>query len=124
MTERTGGSDVGGSETIARKNPDGTYAITGFKFFTSATTSPVTFLLARIVDDNVKVDGSKGLSVFLCETHKAPGELNNIIVHKLKNKVGLPKHTRNPANTSSLEPKPFQRLNWNWLAPRPPSLAK
>jgi len=50
MTERTGGSDVGGTETIAVKQADGTYKLTGFKFFTSATTSQATFLLARIAD--------------------------------------------------------------------------
>lgn len=54
MTERTGGSDVGGTETIAEPQPDGTYKITGFKFFTSATTSNATFLLARIVDPVTK----------------------------------------------------------------------
>jgi alkylation response protein AidB-like acyl-CoA dehydrogenase len=61
MTERTGGSDVGPSETIAKRNADGSYSITGFKFFTSATTSPVTFMLARIVDDNGQSTvGSRG----------------------------------------------------------------
>lgn len=89
MTERTGGSDVGGTETVAKRNDDGSYTITGFKYFTSATTSPATFMLARIVDERgAFTAGSRGLSVFLLETHRADGSLNNIIVHKLKNKLG------------------------------------
>ena len=111
MTERTGGSDVSGSETVAVPNQDGSYSLTGFKFFTSATTSNCTFLLARIVDtktvasaSNVEtsasnahsgsgikgtsVAGSRGLSVFFLEIRKPDGELNNIVIHKLKNKMG------------------------------------
>ncbi len=31
MTEKTGGSDVSGTETIAKRQPDGTYALHGYK---------------------------------------------------------------------------------------------
>src|SRR4051794_40901267 len=51
MTERTGGSDVGNSETVAVQQPDGSYALYGYKFFTSATTSEMSFTLARVVDE-------------------------------------------------------------------------
>jgi alkylation response protein AidB-like acyl-CoA dehydrogenase len=108
MTERTGGSDVGPSETVAVPNQDGSYSITGFKFFTSATTSNCTFLLARIVDTKTvssaantatssssasgikgtSVSGSRGLSVFFLEIRKENGDLNNIVIHRLKNKMG------------------------------------
>lgn len=89
MTERTGGSDVGGSETKASKNSDGTYSLTGFKFFTSATTSDGTFLLARIVDaQGQSQGGSRGLSVFYMDMRKEDGTLNNLIIHRLKNKFG------------------------------------
>lgn len=111
MTERTGGSDVSGSETVAVPNQDGSFSLTGFKFFTSATTSHCTFLLARIVDtktvasaSNVEtnasahhsgsgvkgssVAGSRGLSVFFLEMRNSDGDLNGIIIHKLKNKLG------------------------------------
>ncbi|KAK9324247.1 hypothetical protein V1517DRAFT_337062 [Lipomyces orientalis] len=49
MTERTGGSDVSGTETFATKtsNDPSTYTIKGFKWFASATDSEVTLLLAR-----------------------------------------------------------------------------
>ncbi|KAK9249580.1 hypothetical protein V1506DRAFT_450768 [Lipomyces tetrasporus] len=49
MTERTGGSDVSGTETFATKTSKdpSTYAIKGFKWFSSATDSEVALLLAR-----------------------------------------------------------------------------
>ena len=55
MTEKTGGSDVGNSETVATKNKDGTYSIHGYKFFTSASTSQMTVLLARTKDEKGNV---------------------------------------------------------------------
>lgn len=39
-----------GTETVARKQPDGTYRLYGFKWFTSAADSDVTLTLARVVD--------------------------------------------------------------------------
>ena len=51
MTERGGGSDVAqGTETIARRLPDGTYALYGYKWFTSATEADIALTLARIGD--------------------------------------------------------------------------
>lgn len=52
MTERPGGSDVGNTETVARQGKDGNYYLSGYKFFTSASTSEMTILLARIEDEN------------------------------------------------------------------------
>lgn len=54
MTERTGGSDVSRTETVARLGKDGKYYLNGYKFFTSASTSEATVLLARIEDENGK----------------------------------------------------------------------
>lgn len=45
---------LGYTETIAKLRPDGLYDISGYKFFTSAITSEMTILLARIVDANGK----------------------------------------------------------------------
>nr|XP_023834150.1 acyl-CoA dehydrogenase family member 11 isoform X2 [Salvelinus alpinus] len=54
MTERRGGSDVGnGTETVALPQSDGTYRLSGFKWFTSATDADMTLTLARVTD----VDG-------------------------------------------------------------------
>jgi len=90
MTERTGGSDVGLSETFAKPtNKNGEYSITGFKFFTSAVTSDMTILLARTQNNKGESEkGSKGLSAFLVEIRDQKGTLNNILVHKMKQKLG------------------------------------
>lgn len=40
----------GNSETVARLGADGLYRATGYKFFTSASTSDVTMMLARVAD--------------------------------------------------------------------------
>lgn len=87
MTERTGGSDVGRSETIARRDGDG-YRLYGTKWFTSATTSQMAFTLARIEDNGHATEGSRGLSLFYLETHDDAGRLNSIEIHRLKDKLG------------------------------------
>ncbi|XP_034646797.1 acyl-CoA dehydrogenase family member 11-like isoform X2 [Trachemys scripta elegans] len=57
MTERKGGSDVAsGTESVAREQPDGTYCLYGFKWFTSATDSDMTLTLARIMDAQGRVE--------------------------------------------------------------------
>ncbi len=88
MTERTGGSDVGRTETIARREGE-TYRLYGTKWFTSATTSQMAFTLARIEDAaGETVAGSRGLSLFYLETKDAAGQLNAIEIHRLKDKLG------------------------------------
>ncbi|NXA38003.1 ACD11 dehydrogenase, partial [Eudromia elegans] len=90
MTERKGGSDVAnGTETLARKQPDGTYHLYGFKWFTSAADSDVTLTLARIADAQGRVkQGSGGLSLFFLKVRDEDGKLNNIKVQRLKDKLG------------------------------------
>ena len=39
MTERTGGSDVGLAETVARRDASGAFRLYGTKWFTSATSA-------------------------------------------------------------------------------------
>ncbi|KNC99289.1 uncharacterized protein SPPG_05543 [Spizellomyces punctatus DAOM BR117] len=91
MTERPGGSDVGGTETEAVKSSDGRgWLLSGFKWFSSATDSDMTFLLARTRDQStgsVK-EGSRGLSLFYAKLRDSDGNLNGIRVHRLKNKFG------------------------------------
>lgn len=63
MTERGGGSDVAeGTETLAIPQPDGSFRLHGYKWFSSATDADIALTLARIVDDkgNAK-DGSQGI---------------------------------------------------------------
>lgn len=87
MTERTGGSDVGRSETVARQ-VDGTWRLYGTKWFTSAATSEMALTLARPEGNGL---GGKGLALFYVETRDAGGRLNGIAVHRLKDKLGTRK---------------------------------
>ncbi|KAG6023570.1 hypothetical protein E4U41_001978 [Claviceps citrina] len=108
MTERTGGSDVSLTETVATYNPGtagglaskedqvplGPWDINGFKWFSSATDSEMTVLLARTT--------AGGVSTFLAPMRKhdphattLAGEpddsgrtLNGVRIQRLKNKFG------------------------------------
>ncbi|HEY2841290.1 MAG TPA: acyl-CoA dehydrogenase family protein [Pirellulales bacterium] len=89
MTERTGGSDVGRTETIARQESGPWYRLYGTKWFTSATTAQMAMTLARIEDPQGNTTpGSRGLSLFYLETRDAGGRLNNLVIHRLKDKLG------------------------------------
>jgi putative acyl-CoA dehydrogenase len=85
MTERTGGSDVGSTSTVARCEHGLDYRLYGEKWFTSATTSQVAMTLARIEG---APGGSPGLSVFLITLRGSDGMLRNIRVNRLKDKLG------------------------------------
>lgn len=106
MTERSGGSDVSGTETVARRLsskpqmtndhdahglPLGPWEINGFKWFSSATDSDVALMLAR-------TDASLGLFMapMRREAQDRPQqaggrvltELNGIRLQRLKDKLG------------------------------------
>jgi putative acyl-CoA dehydrogenase len=85
MTERTGGSDVSGTSTIAKPLGGDRYELHGTKWFTSATTSQIAMTLARIEGD---ASGSRGLSLFYLELRDEKGRLRNMEVHRLKDKLG------------------------------------
>jgi alkylation response protein AidB-like acyl-CoA dehydrogenase len=80
MTERTGGSDVSATSTVARRDGDG-WRLWGTKWFTSATTSQMALTLAR-------ADGTEGLSLFAVEPRDATGVLRGVRVDRLKEKLG------------------------------------
>jgi alkylation response protein AidB-like acyl-CoA dehydrogenase len=84
MTERTGGSDVGISETVARLDAQG-WRLWGTKWFTSATTSQMALTLAR-PDGNPA--GGKGLALFYLELADESGRPNGVTIHRLKDKLG------------------------------------
>ncbi len=94
MTERTGGSDVGDSETVARflgrEGEEERYALYGTKWFTSAVTSEMALTLARIEDaQGGSVEGSRGLTLFCVDVRKKPeGGYQGILVNRLKDKLG------------------------------------
>jgi len=83
MTERTGGSDVSGTSTVALLEGGG-YRLHGTKWFTSATDSQLALTLAR--DEALDAEGR--LSLFLLELRDAHGQLQNILIHRLKDKLG------------------------------------
>jgi alkylation response protein AidB-like acyl-CoA dehydrogenase len=87
MTERTGGSDVSRTETVARRDGD-TWRLYGTKWFTSATTSEIALALAR---PEGNPEGSRGLALFLVELRDSAGRLRNIQVNRLKDKLGTRK---------------------------------
>lgn len=88
MTESTGGSDVGLSETVARKGEDGKWRLWGRKWFTSAVTSPMALTLARPEGNG---PGGDGLALFYLELRDADGKMNGIRVARLKDKLGTRK---------------------------------
>jgi acyl-CoA dehydrogenase len=87
MTERTGGSDVGLSETVA-KNENGQWRLYGTKWFTSATTSEMALTLGRPEGNPA---GGRGLALFYVEQRRADGSRNDIFVNRLKDKLGTRK---------------------------------
>jgi alkylation response protein AidB-like acyl-CoA dehydrogenase len=80
LTERGGGSDVGANQTVARKEADGTWRLTGHKWFCSNVDAQVVLVTAR-----VNGEGTKGLRTFLLETRDNPG----FIIERLKEKLGV-----------------------------------
>ena len=87
MTERAGGSDVSGTETIARREEEG-WALYGRKWFSSATTSQMALALAR---PEGNPPGSRGLALFYVETRTSDGAHNGLRVERLKEKLGTRK---------------------------------
>lgn len=80
MTERTGGSDVSRSETVAKPSSKG-YTLHGVKWFSSSTVSQMALALGRI-------DGGDKLTLFYLQLRRADGSLNGIEVLRLKDKLG------------------------------------
>ncbi|AHH96566.1 acyl-CoA dehydrogenase family protein [Kutzneria albida] len=79
MTEKQGGSDVRANTTRAAPAGDGTYSITGHKWFTSAPMSDVFLTLAQ---------APGGLSCFLLPRVLPDGTRNRLHIQRLKDKLG------------------------------------
>ena len=86
MTEKQGGSDVRAGTTDAVPNGDGSYTLTGHKWFTSAPMSDVFLVLAQ---------APNGLSCFFLPRVLPDGSRNRMLLQRLKDKLG------NHANASS-----------------------
>jgi alkylation response protein AidB-like acyl-CoA dehydrogenase len=87
MTERTGGSDVGISETNARESAEG-WRLYGNKYYTSSVISEMALTLARPPGG---APGGKGLALFYVERFDPSGGPNGITVARLKDKLGTRK---------------------------------
>lgn len=79
MTEKQGGSDVRANTTTATSNADGSYLVTGHKWFTSAPMSDVFLTLAQ---------APGGLSCLLLPRVLPDGSRNRIHLQRLKSKLG------------------------------------
>lgn len=84
MTERAGGSDVSNTSVTARFE-NGQWKLYGDKWFTSATTSQMALVLARV--DESAGQGT-GLALFYVELRDSRGRLSGIQVNRLKDKLG------------------------------------
>ena len=92
MTEKQGGSDVRAGTTQAVPNGDGTYRLTGHKWFTSAPMCDIFLVLAQ-TGGGERSDG--GLSCFFLPRILPDGSRNRMFLQRLKDKLG------NHANASS-----------------------
>ncbi|KAA0021158.1 acyl-CoA dehydrogenase family protein [Antrihabitans cavernicola] len=86
MTEKQGGSDVRANTTRALAQSDGTYLITGHKWFTSAPMSDFFLTLANT---------DAGVTCFFVPRILPDGTRNNFFLQRLKDKLG------NHSNASS-----------------------
>lgn len=86
MTEKQGGSDVRANTTIAERTADGSYRLTGHKWFCSAPMSDVFLVLAQT---------PVGVTCFLVPRVLPDGTRNTFRIQRLKDKLG------NRSNASS-----------------------
>lgn len=85
LTEKVGGSDVGANESVALREPDGTWRLTGEKWFASCPHSDLILVLAR---PQGAPRGPRGLGLFLMPRHLDDGSRNSFVIHRLKDKFG------------------------------------
>jgi alkylation response protein AidB-like acyl-CoA dehydrogenase len=84
MTENAGGSDVAGTETVAREE-NGRWRLYGRKWFTSAINAQAALALARPAG---AAPGADSLALFYLEPQKPDGRWRNITLDRLKDKLG------------------------------------
>lgn len=82
LTERAGGSDVGANETVARRDTDGTWRLSGHKWFCSNVDAEAVLVTAR---PEGAESGTRGLRTFLLLTEDNPG----VRIERLKEKLGV-----------------------------------
>ncbi len=85
MTEKTGGSDVGASGSVARRDAAGTWRLWGDKWFCSNANADVAVTLAR---PEGAPAGTRGLAMFLVPKLLPDGTKNAWTINRLKDKLG------------------------------------
>ena len=84
MTEKAAGSDVGATETVARRDGEG-WRLWGDKWFCSNTDAGLALVLAR---PEGAPAGIKGVSLFLLPRDLPDGRRNAYLIVRLKDKLG------------------------------------
>ena len=84
VTEQAGGSDVGAIETEATPNADGTWSVTGEKWFCS---NPDEYFLVAARPAG-RPAGTSGVAVFLVPRVLPDGSVNALSYRRLKDKLG------------------------------------
>ncbi len=87
MTEQGAGSDVAGTATLARERDDGSWALTGDKWFCSNPDAGFAMVLARSEAQSAH-PGLKGVSLFLLPRRLPDGSPNAYRILRLKDKLG------------------------------------
>jgi acyl-CoA dehydrogenase len=87
MTEQGAGSDVAGTATLARERGDGSWALTGDKWFCSNPDAGFAMVLARS-EPQPTHPGLKGVSLFLLPRRLPDGSPNAYRILRLKDKLG------------------------------------
>jgi alkylation response protein AidB-like acyl-CoA dehydrogenase len=85
MTEQGAGSDVGATAVTAEPCADGTWALTGDKWFCSNADADLAMVLARPVGAQA---GIKGVALFLLPRARPDGTANSYRIVRLKDKLG------------------------------------
>ena len=84
ITEQNGGSDVGAIETGARMNPDGSWSVTGDKWFCS---NPDEYFVIAARPEGASA-GTDGIGLFLVPRVLMDGSPNGLSFRRLKDKLG------------------------------------
>lgn len=82
LTEKQGGSDVGANETVARREGDGRWRLSGSKWFCSNVNADAVLVTAR---PEGAPPGTRGLRTYLMLTGGNPG----MHIDRLKEKLGV-----------------------------------
>ena len=85
MTETSGGSDVGNTETVAQQDADGQWRLYGRKWFSSAVVGEAALALARPLGAGA---GTSALGLFYVETMDGGRRKPELIIDRLKDKLG------------------------------------